>query len=187
LELQQGKYYVGKTSDVARRLQEHRSGNGSEWTKRYPLIRLIHSEQNTDPFDEDKFTKKLMSEKGIENVRGGAYSQLNLTEEQITLINRELRGAQDQCLKCGRVGHMVRNCPENTGRNQAPPQIQNRAREETRRQECRRCGRSNHTGDNCYAQFDIDRNPLPCARCGRDNHITDECYAKTNINGRYLG
>jgi predicted GIY-YIG superfamily endonuclease len=176
LGLQEGKYYVGKTNDITRRLQEHQSGSGCEWTKRYRMVKLLHSEQSSDPYDEDKITKKWMAEKGINNVRGGVYSQVVLPDEQIASINRELRGAEDKCLGCGRDGHMVKNCPFRSDALQPQHRIQG----------CTRCGRDNHTKNNCYAQYDIDGEPLPCQRCGRDNHITDECYAKMDINGRYL-
>jgi hypothetical protein len=35
LRLKEGKYYVGYSSNISRRLLEHKDGNGSEWTKKY--------------------------------------------------------------------------------------------------------------------------------------------------------
>ena len=35
LELEQGKYYIGKTSNLGERMTAHFEGNGSEFTKKY--------------------------------------------------------------------------------------------------------------------------------------------------------
>jgi predicted GIY-YIG superfamily endonuclease len=112
LELQEGKYYVGKTIDITRRIEEHISGKGSEWTKKYPFIRLLHAETTNDIFDEDKTTKKLMLEKGIQNVRGGTYCKLSLSDQETLFLNRELRGALNICQGCGKEGHFIKNCKE---------------------------------------------------------------------------
>jgi putative endonuclease len=36
--------YVGVTNDLMRRLQEHRTGQGSEFTSRYHVTQLVHYE-----------------------------------------------------------------------------------------------------------------------------------------------
>jgi predicted GIY-YIG superfamily endonuclease len=35
LQLEDGKYYVGKTADLPKRFKEHREGNGAAWTINY--------------------------------------------------------------------------------------------------------------------------------------------------------
>lgn len=40
LQLENGKYYVGKTNDITRRYNEHKEGKGCEWTKIH--LSLIH-------------------------------------------------------------------------------------------------------------------------------------------------
>ena len=40
LQCKDGKYYVGKTGDLDRRLQSHISGCGSFWTKKYPYVKV---------------------------------------------------------------------------------------------------------------------------------------------------
>lgn len=44
-----------------------------------------------DSFDEDKYTLKYMEKEGIDNVRGGSFSQIELSDEQIKLINQMIK------------------------------------------------------------------------------------------------
>jgi len=41
LSLQNGKYYVGKTSNPSFRLDQHFNLEGSNWTKKYKPIKVI--------------------------------------------------------------------------------------------------------------------------------------------------
>lgn len=41
LQLEQGKYYVGKTTNYAFRFERHFSSGGSAWTKKYKPIKRI--------------------------------------------------------------------------------------------------------------------------------------------------
>ena len=41
-----GTLYVGVTSDLARRVSEHRTGSVAGFTKRYGLKRLVHAERH---------------------------------------------------------------------------------------------------------------------------------------------
>ena len=43
-----GTLYVGVTNDVARRVQEHRDGKASAFTKKYRVHRLVYAETHED-------------------------------------------------------------------------------------------------------------------------------------------
>lgn len=93
LELSDDKWYVGKThKTVKARFEEHLSGKGSFWTRKYKPIKIkeIISKDNWygGPTwdDENYFTKQYMGEYGVENVRGGSYCNLKLTEEQLQYL-----------------------------------------------------------------------------------------------------
>ena len=107
LELEDSKYYVGRTNDVQRRIEEHIKGIGSMWTKKHKVLKLLKVIENCNSFDEDKYVKMLMKEHGIANVRGGAYSQITLLPDQIKSIQNELLGATDICFNCGKEGHWL--------------------------------------------------------------------------------
>lgn len=110
LRLDDNKYYVGKTKDLFRRFDEHRSGNGASWTRRHKPIFVERVIENASPFDEDKYVKEYMCKHGIANVRGGVYVTDRLTEQQIETLVTEIRGASDVCLRCGSADHFISNC-----------------------------------------------------------------------------
>jgi putative endonuclease len=46
-----GVLYIGVTADLARRIDQHRRGEGSSFCRRYGLTRLIHAEEYDDISD----------------------------------------------------------------------------------------------------------------------------------------
>ena len=57
LQLENNKYYVGKTTQLDFRIQNHDNGIGSAWTKKYKPIKILKLFPNCDNYDEDKYTK----------------------------------------------------------------------------------------------------------------------------------
>jgi hypothetical protein len=185
LKLTNNKWYVGKSDTIDRRLLQHSTGVGSEWTKRYPPIDIVTVYGETSPFDEDKYTKELMAQYGMDNVRGGSYCQIELDATTRQFLQRELRGANDQCFGCGGKDHFIANCPHspnnsnnsNSPNNTNSPDTSdisdrnNRPNRPKNRGPCKRCGRNNHTVEKCYAKTDVDGDPiLQCSHCGEYGH-----------------
>ena len=110
LRLSTGKYYIGKTKNVDKRWEEHISGNGSGWTKKYKPLSLIKSVVSTSHFDEDRYVKEYMEKYGIENVRGGTYSNMVLDANCIAVLEKEIRHSNNLCVRCGRDTHFVKDC-----------------------------------------------------------------------------
>tara|TARA_R110000765_G_scaffold268162_2_gene367168 strand:- start:225 stop:554 length:330 start_codon:yes stop_codon:yes gene_type:complete len=75
LELQDGCYYVGQSYDINFRISQHKSSNGSRWTKLHKPIR-IHSVR--DDIDENTLTKEYMRKYGWEKVRGGSWCKVEM-------------------------------------------------------------------------------------------------------------
>jgi predicted GIY-YIG superfamily endonuclease len=100
LELNDGKYYIGKSNNIHYRYKQHLNGEGSEWTKKYHPIRIIHNFISQNEFDEDSTTKFYMKKYGIDNVRGGSYCQIILPEILKEFIQREFYHVDNKCLNC---------------------------------------------------------------------------------------
>jgi cellular nucleic acid-binding protein len=110
LKLTNNKYYVGKTDNLERRIQEHLNGTASTWTKKYKLIDVEDIIRNASSFDEDKYTLQYMDKYGVDNVRGGQYATEALDERQRDNIQKSLWANNDCCNQCGRKGHFINNC-----------------------------------------------------------------------------
>lgn len=111
LRLTNDKYYIGIShKNIFERFSQHKQGKGAEWTKIYKPIDIIESFRTNNIFEEDKYTKMYMNKFGIENVRGGSYSNIKLKEYQIKAIELELKSANFLCFKCGKFGHFASKC-----------------------------------------------------------------------------
>jgi predicted GIY-YIG superfamily endonuclease len=110
LRLKYQKYYVGKTNSLISRINEHFNSEGSKWTKKYKPLELVETIKNCDDFDEDKYTLKYMVKYGMDNVRGGSFSRINLSSENKITLKQMINGATDKCFSCGKTGHFTNKC-----------------------------------------------------------------------------
>jgi predicted GIY-YIG superfamily endonuclease len=199
LKLTNGKYYVGKTSNPAFRLDTHfNSEGGSAWTRRYKPLQIVELIPNCDDYDEDKYTKKYMDKYGIDNVRGGSFVSMTLDKPTIQLLTQMKSGTNDRCFKCQKMGHFAKYC---TSKNDTIDVVEDDDSEgwETDDSEdyvdnnfCSKCGRGCHLASSCYASRHVDGYLLDdsddecCYRCGREGHWASSCYASTHIKGYRL-
>lgn len=177
LKLEGEKYYVGKTSDVKRRFEQHVRGTGAEWTKLHKPVKLLETKKITSEHDENNVTKDLMKKYGMENVRGGAYASAVITEEQEQALRHEIRSNTDTCYKCGKAGHFARYCKRTSSFKGI----------------CE-CGREFLVFEDfmshqkmCIPRRSISPSDVVCYRCDRPGHYANNCYAYTTEDGEYLG
>ncbi|GBB83157.1 hypothetical protein RclHR1_00010039 [Rhizophagus clarus] len=183
LECSNNKYYVGKTTrSVDIRFREHRNGTGSEWTRLYQPIRIAESEQTDNVHLELTKTLDYMNRYGIDNVRGGSFSNVNLTETQRQEIRRMLSSANDTCFRCGRASHFAYECDYSyyTGENNLDESDSENDEddESDNSYKCFRCGSPNHFANECDAETSDDDEYHPditCYRCGEIGHYANNC------------
>ena len=198
IKCHQGKYYVGKSRNYEQRIVAHFEGSGSEWTKLHKPIEIIETHPNCDDYDEDKYVIKTMKEHGIDNVRGGTFSQINLDDACQSILRKMIYGSSDKCFSCGSDTHFIAHCPN---RN-----IENSDSLMEKNNNCFRCGREGHFKKDCYAKKHIDgrvitlpgiqsekssqeisvesndsknkpKRVIKCHKCGKFGHYASICYA----------
>lgn len=200
LRLQGGRYYIGKSNNVENRYKQHVNGQGSSWTKKYPPISLERTIDNASPFDEDKVTKEYMLKHGIDKVRGGSYTEVELSEFQKEALNMEIWGATDVCKQCGRKGHWIKDCYAKTDVTGNKIVYEDEVEDEDEGDveddvyECDYCDRTFTTAFGCSVH-EKSCKPLSskaktkqgvCYRCGRSGHYSPDCYATTHSKGYTL-
>lgn len=123
LKCKKDKYYIGRTTSIARRLFEHWDGEGSQWTRLYPPISVERIIETHSTYEEGNYVKEYMHLYGIDNVRGGAYVTETLTNTQIALLTKEIREAKNLCMTCGSSKHFCSACPNKNKRQSSPKPV----------------------------------------------------------------
>lgn len=98
LNLEKGKQYVGKTTDIDRRMNQHFSGNGSKVTQKFKpkTGQVIDSCPGFFGNQVEQYhTEELINEHGYENVRGGKYTN-SKTLHNKNIINRPLSNSENK-------------------------------------------------------------------------------------------
>lgn len=180
LELKGGKYYIGTTQNFTIRLAQHESGvNSAAWVVLHGYNSTVRTFAYAHKLDEDNEVKKMMMKYGINNVRGGSYSNVTLTNEQNKTLERELGHARNECFKCGRKDHYAKNCLVKVTKpstNQktvrvSSPSVKDKTSTNTPK------NRANSAAITVKGKKEI------CKRCGRTGHIKLKCFAKTLLSG----
>ena len=176
LKLVEGKYYVGKTTkSVETRFKQHLAGS-SIWTTKYKPISIEETHYDCDVYDEDPYTIRTMAKYGIDNVRGGKYSNSILTDEQKKEIKASLDSANDLCFRC-QGNHLARFCPNRKTTPSAPIDT---APKPTKVYKCSICGLSGHNKKSCK-EIPKTTKVYKCSKCGLPGHNAKSCKKPTIV------
>lgn len=98
LKLEQGKWYVGITSQTPeKRFKEHLGGRKTRWTNKYPPVKVIDTKYLGElPYEdvkvyENKVTRMYMKKKGVNNVRGGDLTDTSSYKIRFGYVWDEIR------------------------------------------------------------------------------------------------
>jgi len=155
LKLTGNKFYIGKTEDPQFRLETHFSQKGgSAWTKKYSPIQIHEIIPDQSDYDEQRVTQEYMNKYGIDNVRGGPWCNINLTNGERGMIQKILNSSSDKCYKCGEQGHFAKFCPSKDAKNVSLVNSKKKVKN------CNRCGRYGHNELQCYAKTYYNGGPI---------------------------
>jgi len=193
LQLQSGKYYVGKSDDPDTRYLAHKNGNGAVWTKIHKPVKILEIRELKGEHDETNTTKDLMKKYGVDNVRGGAYTQSVLDDATKSVLEREILGNTDKCYTCGQAGHFANKCPSKV---EVVWRREENEEEDEDEWGCDHCDKTFTSMTRALAhERRCTSNPIvygkiapkkksgSCHRCGRTGHWIADCYAKTTVDG----
>jgi hypothetical protein len=90
LELVEERYYIGRTSNILRRIEEHFTNNGAIYTKKYKPLKVIEVEEEKTVEDEKIKTIFYMEKYGWEKVRGSYWCSLEI-KNPINKNNKNIR------------------------------------------------------------------------------------------------
>jgi predicted GIY-YIG superfamily endonuclease len=188
LQLQSGKYYVGKSDDPDTRYLAHKNGNGAVWTKIHKPVKILEIRKLNGEHDETNTTKDLMKKYGVDNVRGGAYTQSVLDDATKAVLEREILGNTDKCYACGQSGHFANKCPSKVevvwvrededewGCDHCDKTFTSMTRALAHERRCT-------SNPAVYGKVSSKKKTGVCYRCGRTSHYSPDCYASTHVDG----
>ena len=173
LLLENNKIYVGETRrPVIERFMEHKHrNNGAGWTSLHSPVDILDIKPNVDEFEETFQTIRMMKKYGIYNVRGGPFSKVTLTDEQLRMIEILFQTIDNRCVGCNSVVHFISDCPQKQSASDSQSNL-------TSTDECHATNLSDSNMTDAYDELTDDENKQTCYNCKQSGHISTKCPEK---------
>ena len=108
------KFYVGKSNDVARRVDAHMSGQGGVGYLNGRNLRQVALISGGSLGDLESWERNETLERmyrfGIDNVRGWMFTDPELSDDEYEAAFNQICEKFDLCRRCGRNSHFRNNC-----------------------------------------------------------------------------
>ena len=108
------RVYVGKSQNIAQRVQSHRTGDGTRFLDASSPLRqlrvLTQGAANDLETWERNETLAQMREHGVDSVRGWIFTSTKLTPSERASAVAQVCEKFDLCRSCGRSGHFAERC-----------------------------------------------------------------------------
>lgn len=116
LELnEEGFYYVGQSTNIEKRIQQHIDGKGSAFCKAHGGVKRallpFTKRRSRLTMWEQAETVHRMIRYGVNKVRGWEYTSCGpLSAADAYSLRQLVMGTYNLCRKCGRQGHFAKGC-----------------------------------------------------------------------------
>jgi predicted GIY-YIG superfamily endonuclease len=122
LRLAGGKYYVGSSMDIDKRIESHRSGAGAAFTRANAVEEEVEPATRVSDVEswERAETLHRMRTHGVDAVRGWMWTTVRLSATQRRSVREQLRERYSTCRACGEAGHFVAECASRAGAGAGP-------------------------------------------------------------------
>ena len=102
--LEENKVFVSKTDSVSKNLIDHVLDESLGWIAKYKPIKVLEVIESAIDNALDNCVIELMIKFYVDNVRGGKYSHLMLSSEELRQLNATIskRYFSSKCFRCGK-------------------------------------------------------------------------------------
>lgn len=194
-------FFVGTTSRIDVAVARHLNGDGGDWTRLHPPLRpLVYETVSlgaiaTSHYCTHKADKKvvnLMKKHGLDAVRGGSYSDIELTADQTAYLAIAVTAESDDDDTDNDDDDdddlLTDSDSDSEDEDYAASTDDDDDDEgsDDDTEHCVRCGRNTHSLIDCHAMRHTNGERFPCGRCGRDLHTESGCTETTTRDGESI-
>ncbi|AOM63409.1 hypothetical protein [Heterosigma akashiwo virus 01] len=170
LTLENNKFYIGRSTNVYKRINDHFNNDGTLWTRLYHPkgFKIV---EDCKSYDEFEYTIEYMKKYGINSVRGSIFCNIDLEPEDVAFIEKLINCTENRCYKCKNTGHFASECLSFNSRCFHCNKL-GHIKKNCPDVKCYRCGVHGHYSSFCPTSF--------CYTCKKYGHYSSKCDLKIN-------